>query len=93
MHVMSKHAKMPLSIDICNNTDSLTLSIEWAAELINDGILIDSLKKLYCSAFSLANQPIYTLDLLSAKERNLIASFGSGEGMPPAKSMIIDRFE
>ena len=96
IRVLSKHAKMPLSIDIMDSMNSCDLFVEWSPELISDIILeslANSLMKLYCTAFSNADQPIHCINLLSTSEKTLIRSFQSSEHVLPPVTTVINIFE
>ena len=80
LYITSKHAKMPLSIDIVHNNDSDTtrLMCEWASEIIDEGIaerLVDSVFEIFPKVFSNCNNKINKIQILTSSEYNLIKSF------------------
>ena len=80
LHVISKHAKMPLSIDMVHNNDNNTtkLMCEWASEIINDGIverLVDGIFEIFEKVLSNSNNKIIDIQVLSFAECNLLKLF------------------
>ncbi len=94
--VLSRHVKMPLSIDITDDVESINLSIEWTPELLNDSILerlASCLMEFYCTAFNHSDKPIQSIDLLPASEKALIQSFESSGHILPPETVVITHFE
>ena len=80
LHVISKHAKMPLSIDVVHNNDSskTKLMCEWASEMIDDGIierLVDGIFEIFQKVLNNVNNKINDIQILSFSECNLLKSF------------------
>ena len=80
IHVVSKHAKMPLSIDMVHNNDNNTtkLMCEWASEIIDDGIaerLVDGVFEIFEKVLRNHNNKIIDVQVLSFSECKLLKLF------------------
>jgi len=77
--VHAKHAKIPFGINIISNQDNTTtISCEWAADIIDDGIaerIFDGILKLCQKAPAMLDQIISNIQVLSSIELDLIYSF------------------
>ena len=80
LHVISKHAKMPFSIDVVHSNDNNTtkLMCEWASEIIDDGIaerLVDGIFEIFEKVLSNLNNKVIDIQVLSFSECNLLKFF------------------
>ena len=78
--VMSKHAKVPFSIDVVHNNDDDTTKLlcEWASEIIDDGIaqrIVDSIFEIFEKFSSNLSSKIRDVQVLSFSECSLLKSF------------------
>ena len=91
LRVYSRHAKMPLSLDIICDTEKKKGEVlaEWATELIDDDIakrLADSVIKMYCGAVANADCKLHNIESLSPHEYELLRAFNPHSVEPHLKS-------
>ncbi|XP_031561672.1 uncharacterized protein LOC116297562 [Actinia tenebrosa] len=80
LEVQSKHAKMPLSLDVLYNEKEGTseVVVEWASELIDDGVakrLADGLVNVLCETLKAPDTLLCKINALSPLEQKLVQSF------------------
>ena len=80
LQVMSKHVKMPLSINVVhhNNSSRTKLICEWASDVIDDEIierLTDGIFEIFQKVLNTFNNQISDIQILSFSECNLLKSY------------------